>query len=78
MSDSHQMVNRRFHARGSGGIYLCTEYDSNEGYRMVLVAGEDHGFGRVLGDATWVSTRAIGRTYFRVEMPAIGTPAREQ
>ncbi len=55
-------VGIRFKAFGS--IYKCVEYDGRKGLCMELVGEPDPHFKRAVGDTTWVSERAVGRTYY--------------
>jgi hypothetical protein len=53
--------------KAMGGLYECLEYDSNKGLRMRLLSESvDFPSPRVRGDETWVSERALGRTYYEV------------
>jgi len=58
------LVGRRFKA--FGGVYECAEYDRHKGLRMVLKSGEDLLASREIGDETWISERAIDRTYHEI------------
>ena len=58
------LVGREFKA--FGGIYECAEWDRRWGLRMVLKGGTDGLASRKIGDETWVSERAIDRTYHEV------------
>lgn len=46
-----------------GARYECVEYDPAKGLRMVLRDELHEATERLAGDETWVSERAIGRTY---------------
>ncbi len=52
--------------RAFGAVYECMEWDQRRGLRMRLVDGEDGLLNRKPGDETWVSERAIDRTYHRI------------
>lgn len=59
------------HFKAFGDNYKCVEYDPRKGLLMELQ--DESGFlSRKRGDTTWVSERAIGRTYhqrFEVGLP---------
>lgn len=46
-----------------GARYRCTEYDPGKGLLMVLLDAKHEFNDRRRGHRTWVSERAIGRTY---------------
>jgi hypothetical protein len=64
------LVGREFKA--FGGIYECVEWDRRKGLRMVLKGGKEGFVGRKIGDETWVSERAIDRTYHTVPQVSRG------
>lgn len=57
-------VGRTF--RFFGALYECAEYDPRKGLRMVLLDEAHEFFNRRKGAETWISERAIGRTYHEV------------
>ncbi len=58
------LVGHKFKA--FGGVYECAEWNRNKGLRMILIDGEDGLASRKIGDETWISERAIDRTYHEI------------